>query len=377
MSKWAVWSAGSVAVAVACGAIGAAAAGAAVNTGISPAGHPAMQRTHASHASAAGWRAHIVLREPSRLGIENQVVDGRTRTVFALSAIHHGSAFRLHRMPLARGRATTGPTFPVNEIALGAGSVWIFGARPASPAAVSLLLYQVNPATLHIVRLWQLSPPRRIGGFVGFSAGRNGTVWVGFLRTILHINARTGRTVGRIKIGRAHSITDVAVDPAGTHLYVVETTRIGGAVAAEYSTLTGRLLAVNGRSPLKFSVGGGHATAVPGAVWISFRTGMLGQTVLLKQKGLRLVKLPVTPGSLFAWPMFASTEFAGHALFLARVDGKIGCMEPRTGHVLSRGRISQLNGGGELIGSAEAGRVIYATAPAGVLAINPPAACRG
>jgi hypothetical protein len=374
MSKWAVWTAGTMAVAVACGVAGPITASAATR----PTAHAVALHAGAADQASGRWTARLVLRQPGTLGIVGQVIDGRTRTDFALSSLGQGTAFQLHRIPLGGGHAVTGPVFKVSQIALGSGSVWVFGARAASPSKVSLLLYQVNPVTLAITRFRQLAPPRQIGGFVGFTAARNGTVWVGFLRTILHISAKTGKVIGHIRTGPGTTVTSLSIDPAGTHLYVTENTRLGTGVVAEYAAKTGRRLAINTRSPFRFTVGGGSATAVPGGVWVSFRTGSLGQTILLRQRGLRLVKLPGfgRPGSLFNWVMFGNTELAGHALYLARVDGKIGCMVPGTGRILARGVISKLAGGGDLVGSANAGRVIYAVGRAGVLAITPPTACQ-
>ncbi len=118
-------------------------------------------------------------------------------------------------------------------------------------------------------------------------------------------------------------------------------------------------------------------TAAPGGVWVSFRTGMLGETILLSQQRLRMVKLPGVgkPGNLFGWVMFASTEFAGHSLYLAREDAIIGCLNPGTGFVRARGRVAGLAGTGQLLGAGPRGRVLYGLAAAGVIAITPSAAC--
>jgi len=118
-------------------------------------------------------------------------------------------------------------------------------------------------------------------------------------------------------------------------------------------------------------------TAAPGGVWVSFRTGMLGETILLSQQRLRMVKRPGVgkPGNLFGWVMFASTEFAGHSLYLAREDGIIGCLNPGTGFVRARGRVAGLAGTGQLLGAGPRGRALYGLAAAGVIAIAPSAAC--
>lgn len=151
----------------------------------------------------------------------------------------------------------------------------------------------------------------------------------------------------------------------------------GGSVVFEYSTRTLRLLASNSRRPLLFSVGGAALTSAPGGVWVSFRTGMIGQTVRLRQRGLGFVSLPGsgTRGDLFAWVMTATTEFAGASVFLAKEGGQIGCMNPGTGRIRARGSVSGLSRTGRLIGAATSGRVLYGVSLRGVIAISPPSAC--
>ncbi len=321
------------------------------------------------------WPSHTVLLEPARLGIGNQVVDGATGTDFALASTN-GVSFRLRRTVLASGRVRLGPRFPVQSVALGAGSVWVYGAQAVTRNALKFRLYQVNPASLAVIRTWVLSAAQRTSGFIGFSPGGGGDVLVGFLRKILTINAATGATVRTITVRSGLVVSDVG--EKGRYLYAAANGPAGGSVLFEYDARTGRLLASNGQRPLLFSVGGAQLTAAPGGVWVSFRTGMLGQTVLLRQRGLRIVRLPGTGtrGYLFAWAMTATTEFASRSLFLAKLGGQIGCMDPGTGQIRARGSVPALANTGQLLGSAGGGRVLYGLSPQGVVAITPPSACR-
>ena len=369
-------SAGAALAALACVASSqAAAVGAPVARG------PGTWSVRAGAARAAGaatsrWRARTVLAESGPLASSNQIVDAAAGVDFALVSIR--SSFRLRRIPLSGAFVQAGPRFPVNGIGLGAGSVWVFGARPGGRSNVSLVLYQVNRSTLTVIRSWRLSPPQHKSGLVAVTPGSGGTEWVGFLRTIWRINATSGAIVSRIRVSSGLTISDVSTDPTGRLLYVAANTSSGGGSAVvQYSARTGRKLASSARGDLRFSVGGARLTAAPGGVWVSFRTGMLGETVLLAQRGLRMVRLPGVgrPGSLFAWVMFANTEFAGRSLFLARLDGRIGCMNPTTGFVRARGRVSKLVGSGQLIGAGPHGRVLYGLARTGLIAIAPPAAC--
>ncbi len=324
--------------------------------------------------ASAGWSARGVLGEPPALGIINQVVDPPAGVDYVLASAGHG--YRLRRMPLSGAFVTVGPTFPVFGISLGAGSVWVYGARPAGHS-VSLALYQVNRSTLAVTRSWQLSGNQSRSGFVAVAPGGSGTEWVGFLRTVLRINASSGAIVSRIRLHSGLTVSDLSVDPAGRHLYVVANTSVSGSAVVEFDPASLRELASNSRGDLRFSVGGASATAVPGGVWISFRTGMLGETLLLSQRNLRMVKLPgaTKPRSLFHWVMFASTEYAGRSLYLARQDGIIACLNPRTGAVRSRGRLSQLVNAGQLLQAGRHGRPLYGLSPSALIAISSPAAC--
>jgi hypothetical protein len=362
-------SAGAALAALACAASGQAAAVGATSARADVA--------RIAGAAASRWSARTVLAESGALAFSNQVVDGAARVDYALVSNRSSSSFRLRRIPLSGAAGLTGPRFPVNGIGLGVGSVWVFGARPAGGSNVSLVLYQVNRSTLTVIRRWRLSGPQGRSGLVAVTPGSGGTEWVGFLGTIWRINASSGAVVSRIRVSHGLTISDVSTNPSGRLLYVAANTSGGGSAVLQYSARTGRKLASNARGDLRFSVGGARLTAAPGGVWVSFRTGMLGETVLLRQSDLRMVKLPGVgrPGSLFAWAMFANTEFAGRSLFLARLDGRIGCMNPGTGFIRARGRVSRLINSGQLIGAAPSGRVLYGLARAGVIAITPPVAC--
>lgn len=326
-------------------------------------------------SAGARWPSHIVLAEPTRLGIGNQVIDQATGTDFALASTNAGRTARLRRTVLSSGRVKLGPAFPVSSIGLAAGYAWVYGAQGLAHGALRFKLYQVNTSTLKIIRSKTLASARNTAGFMGLSADRNGDIAVGFLRSVLIVNARSGAVAGRITIRRGLVVSDVSV--WGRYLYVAANGPDGGSVVFEYDASTLRLLASQSRRPLLFSVGGAVLTSAPGGVWVSFRTGMLGLTVLLRQRGLGFVHLPGsgTRDDLFAWVMTATTEFAGRSVFLAKEGGQIGCVNPGTGHIKARGSIPGLSSTGELIGAARDGRVLYGVSLRGVIAISPPDAC--
>ena len=355
----------------------AAAAGAAMGGTAGAAGTAgAVGAFGAAPASAsATWPIHLLLAEPARLGIGSQVIDQATGTDFALASTNGGATSKLRRTVLSSGRVKLGPAFPVSSIGLGGGYVWVYGAQALAGDTLRFRLYQVNPSTLAVVRSRTLASARNAAGFMGLTPDGNGDIAVGYLRSVRIINARSGAIVGTITIRRGFFVSDVSA--RGRFLYVAANGSAGGSVVFEYNARTLRLLASNSRRPLLFSVGGAVLTSAPGGVWVSFRTGMFGQTVLLRQHGLGFVPLPGsgTRGDLFAWVMSATTEFAGASVFLAKEGGQVGCMNPGTGRIRARGSVPALSQTGQLIGAATDGRVLYGVSPRGVIAISPPAAC--
>jgi hypothetical protein len=330
----------------------------------------------ASVSDQVRWPSHSVLAEPPRLGIGNQVIDPVAGTDFALASVNAGKSWRLRRTVLSSGRVKFGAKFPVGSIGLGGGSVWVYGSEAGAHGAITFKLYQVNPSTLAVIRSRTLASARNTAGFMGLAPDGSSDVAVGFMRSIFILNAKTGAKVGSITIRRGLLVSDVAV--LGRSLYVAANGPDGGSTVFEFDARTLRQVASNSRRPLSFSVGGARLTAAPGGVWVTFRTGMLGLTVLLRQRGLSSVALPGsgTPGNLFAFVMSETTEFAGASVFLAKEGGQVGCVNPGTGRIRARGSVPGVSSTGELVGSAKGGRVLYGVSSQGVIAISPPRACR-
>ena len=358
----------------------------------------------------AGWRARTVTRLSPLM--TSAAVDPAARAAYELVARRPGGTgpFRLWRIGLPGGSGGSGgsarsggsggagrvagavrggPAFPVSEVSVAGGFVWVSGdlsAGSAASASSGPVLYQVSPRTLAVLGSWRL--PGRAGGYapVSVAAGPGGTVWAGSGGTLRQLRTRTGATVRQVRLPGGLLASDIAVDPAARHLYVAGEGRLGGVTALEYAAGTGRLLATAARSPLRFSVGGAALTAVPGGVWASFRTGMLGRTVLLRQAGLGSVPLPasylpgVPPASVqpdfYRYAMGASTGFGGGALWLSQGTGGLtGCVAPRTGQVRSVATLRLLADGGELLGVRPAARQVFAAGPSGLIVITAPARC--
>jgi hypothetical protein len=157
-----------------------------------------------------------------------------------------------------------------------------------------------------------------------------------------------------------------------------------------FSAGTGGLLAQTGRTPLTWSAGGAQLAAVPAGVWVSFRTGMLGQSVLLSARSLSMINdapagsaadSPVTgSGTVYSWAMGSVAAYGGGALWVATSGGLVACVNPLTGTVRSQGVMTSRPG---LVVAAlaadpaarEVAAVVSGGGYTGVVAISPPRAC--
>jgi hypothetical protein len=289
------------------------------------------------------------------------------------------TVFQLRRISLASGAVQNGPRFRLSRLRLASGFLWVYGPLYSGPhgTRVRLVLHQISPSSLRLIRSWTLLPTRRLVSLSDVSVtpgpGPRPTVWVGFRRTLRLISASTGAVLRRARVPAGFSITDVATDPQRQRLYAAATPRLGGGAVFEYHARSGRQLASATGKPVEFAVAGSDLTAVPGGVWSSFRTGMMGETVLLRARELSVVPLH-TP--IFVWAMFATTVY-GDSLWLARQDGVTGCIGPKTGAVRARTTLPGLRDSGQLL-TADPGRhLVYAVGRHGVVAISPPPACWG
>jgi hypothetical protein len=360
---------------------------------------PSRARVISAVVSGAAWQARTVTRlSPLMM---STAVDPSARAAYELVARRPGGTgpFRLWRIGLSAASgaggsaARRGPVFPVSEVSVAGGFVWVSGALSTGPspsAGFRPVLYQVNPRTLAVVASWRLPGAADPSGRyepVSVAAGPARTVWVGFGGTLRQLRTPSGDTVRQVRLPAGLLASDIAVDPAARYLYVAGEGPLGRVTALEYAAGTGRLLAAAARSPLRFSVGGAELTAVPGGVWASFRTGMLGQTVLLRQSGLGSVPLPaavarpgVPPAStwrgIYSYAMGASTGYGGGALWLSQdTSGLTGCVTPGTGQVRSAATLRLLAGGGEVLGVRPSAREVFAAGPSGLIVVTAPARC--
>jgi hypothetical protein len=315
-----------------------------------------------ARATDGKWPTHTVLKLTSPEFLA--AVDPAANAAYEMAGTEDGP-FRLERVDLATHAVKRGPSFPVAGLLPAARYLWIYGRQFYPRGLAKLVLYQVSPSTLARVRNWLVAARSAAGLTVTAGPGRS--VWVGYQRTLLRLDAKSGATVATIKLPAGRNVAGASVDPAGRYLYVSAWSGSNGWVS-EYAASTGHRLATTVLS----SAGPSALTAVPGGVWASFRTGMNGRIVLLRQRGLR----EVTPSaSIFTWPMDATTVYGGGRLWLAEELGAVGCIAPGTGQVADRGRMPLLDFTPWLLAVNASRQLLYAQDGVAVISITPPRAC--
>jgi hypothetical protein len=348
---------------------------------------PAASATGAARHHS-GWPEHTVLRENQRELVSNQVVDTRAGTVYALVRRHinlQRGPYVLRRTELASGSVRSGPAFAGGGLALASGDLWVFSAA-SQPGSTSspLVVREVSPQTLAVIRSVVLPPQGRVPD-VSVAAGPADSVWIGDSRATWRVSAATGAVLAKAAMPARFTVGDIAVDPAGQHLYVSAISaraRGGPGALFEYDASSGVRLARALHGPVTFALAGAALTATPPGVWASYRTGMLGSTILLRQRGLVTVlppgygQPPGGPGSVYVWPMAATTVYGGGSLWLANEAGVMACASPRTGVVRARTRTRQGSLlGNDLLAADQSAHLVYGLSPAGLTAISPPARC--
>jgi streptogramin lyase len=327
-----------------------------------------------------------VLRE-STMGFSIPVVAPAAGTAYALVAKTNTpmqGPWVLRRTDLRSGAVRRGPTFPVGGLTMASGYLWIYGPPGAAPQPV---ISQVNPVTLARVRSIPLAPvPASSDGQpLTVAAGPGDSVWIGSDQTLLRVSASTGVGLTRVRLPPGLAVSDISMDPAGRNLYASAAHVVSGGIEGnqvlEYDARSGRRLATAASGLITYSVAGAALTAVPGGVWASFRTGMLGLTIHLRQQDLAQIA-PPEPGitwqpatGVFHWPMDATTLYGGGALWLANQAGIVACLDPRTGEIRASEHVRQSQLIYQLLAVNPELHAIYALNTSELLQITPPRRC--
>ena len=310
-------------------------------------GGPAAAVTSPSARPAPWPERGIVLAKGNDppLAFAPQVLDPAAGVLYALvptSVASPSAPYVLEAIDLRTGRARRGESYrKAYGLALASGVLWVSAGSGAGGHPV---LDEASPRTLATIRSVPLPGPSTMVWVV--AAGPPGSVWAGAARTLLLVSADTGAVLARAVLPSGLYLTTLAAGPGGGNLYAAAARlpKPYGAVVLEYSAGTGRLVAQTGGATLKYSAGGAWLTAVPGGVWVWFRTGMLGQSGLLRAGSLSVgggfpanvnpANSPATGvGTVYDWAMSSTSAYGGGALWVTTNGGLLACVSPVTGQV--------------------------------------------
>jgi hypothetical protein len=369
----------------------AAASMSATPAGTTPAGTTPAGTTPAGTAPRrAQWPQRVILPETGNEldedAILSQVFDLAAGVLYATVATTPTSATYVPEiLDLRTGRVRRGESYPVTGLALASGYLWVYGA-----AGGHALLDQASPETMATIRQVRVPGIPAVPGVAAVAAGPAGSVWVGGGRTLLRLSVRTGAVLARAVLPAGLTLSDLAT--GGRNLYASATRlRPGGGVVLEYSAAGGRLLAQTDRAPLTWALWGPELTPVPGGVWVSFRSGMNGQSALLTERSLSVVKEPPAdlsaadspatgPGTIYDWAMGSISAYGGGTLWVATSSGVVACVNPATGTVRAQEVVPSDPAWSVFALAADPHArqvvaVISAPGYAGVVSISAPGAC--
>jgi hypothetical protein len=350
---------------------------------------PPVTTTPEAPIAPAPWPEHAFAPVPGLPAINPASADAYA--LVSETTTPEQGPYRLQRTDLVDHSVRYGPLFSEASVAVLAGDLWVYGAydarsgRPATGAEVC----EVDPETLAVIRPFVLPPARPADGIMALAAGPAASIWIGYSQTLLRVDVTTGAVLDAITVPTGLVVSDVAVDPTGQFLYVSYAHNVGGpsvgaeegAVVYEYDASSGGQLASTMTGPVTDSVAGASLVAVPGGVWASFRTGMAGLTVLLRQADLVAIArgtgdAPI--GSVFHWMMEASVVYGDGTLFLAQEGGLVACIDPQTGQVRGAETLpssSEQNDAISVLSVDGPAGLVYGGDQEGVIAVIPPASC--
>lgn len=305
----------------------------------SASGASRMSASLARLRASPSWPERAVMHES--FTVTSQAINGGFRyALVSLTRTPIRGPYLLERTNLRTGQVDKGPRYAFENLVIGAGRLWIYGAARTQPGVI-----EVDPRTLRRIRSISLPQAPTVNPWIAVTAGPADSLWIGTSRALLRISATTGTTLVQLAAPPRLAVGDLAVDPSGRHLYVsmahIVKGGVEGGTVLEYNARTGRTLARSSARLLNDSVAGAALTAVPGGVWASFRTGMLGLTIHLREHDLAMIAPPglsvasLLANGVFHWPMSATTIYGGGALWLANESGIVACLDPTSGKVLA------------------------------------------
>src|SRR5215472_15365390 len=316
-------------------------------------------------------------------------VDPATDTAYALVPLGGSQSPARYQLTCATepgGPVRKGPVLKDPDLVRASDYLWAFG-EPGRKAVVS----QIDLRTLRVIRSITL-PGEAPRGYAAMhlTGGYGHSVWAGSTRvgptaTLYRLDTRSGRIMATATLPPGTVAYDLGFYPYGISLYAAAAQVVGGSpegnLVLEFDPIAGALLATADRGPVTESVAGSAVTAVPDGVWDSFRTGMLGLTLHMRQADLALTT-PTAAGiaqspatGLFHWAMYATTVFGGGSLWLTNQSGRLACLDPGNGRIRAIERLSQSKLVYQLFAADPARHLLFGADSQGLVAISPPAAC--
>jgi hypothetical protein len=205
-----------------------------------------------------------------------------------------------------------------------------------------------------------------------------GAVWAGAKGSVVMVSTSTDKVLRTIALPEPNGQFSVSL--FGSTLYAISIAIGTNPIEVyEVSLTSGKVTASESIAGV-----GGYVTALPGGVWLSYRTGMLGTAELFSSLHLRVVsgkpsvstsEVPV-PGS--SQSMGIEVTVTGSTAWLVDISA-VACVNATTGRVLADAALSKGTGYFEVIGAI--GHHLYAAVAGNgwtgtrIVEVKTPAAC--
>lgn len=254
-----------------------------------------------------------------------------------------------------------------SDLALAGGWLWVIGgAVPGSTRDDARGLYRLDSGSLELMERIDLpEPPSESAAYsTALAATPTGPLWLAVARHLHRLDPATGRIEATWVTD--HSVADLAVDPEGTHLYVLE--RGGDLVVSRLDARSG---VVQHRRPGLGGRGGGRLSATGDGVWAFYPTGRRGEgeAVLLRAGDLEPVATVSGPSSKTTGTDLIGGTVGGGTLWVSDLGG-VFCADPATGR--SRAAAAQAERGP--VAADESG--VYVGSGGGLTIVRPDPRCR-
>ncbi len=328
-----------------------------------------------TYATAAAlpppWPKVTVATAPASLGFFPEQIEPGTELAVgpALSTGVPGSAFgSLYQADLTTGKLARGSlVFEDGRLVTIGTSLAYVEPRtelvepngqesPSSPASSPLEEIRLLRPGTPLVESADYVPITRSDSVAPWSPSAS-SVWVGTTGAVEELDLTIDKVMRRIALPEPAGQFEVSL--YGSTLYAMANA-VGSQPIEIYAVSLSSDKVVGSRAILGV---GGYAVAVPGGVWISYRTGMLGTAVLLSYPSLttkspapaRLTSPAPLPGT--SQGMGIAVTVTGQTAWLVDISA-VSCVSATTGHVLADASLGSVYGGFSILGSV--GQRLYA-----------------